>query len=146
MTMPLLLYMSTVWCIEKEYVSSLRERTLKTKKEKFDTHRDYLASPTNCCPPLPGHWPGCQINGPRTSGTYWNYDNKSWPGVAWESVVKKKWKNQTHRLMEDTRGNDHSSRNNWHDSGSWPSPGCSSWVHKTLSCSDQHILYLDWTA
>lgn len=98
-TMPLLPCMSTVWCIEKECVSSLGERILKTKKEKLDTHRGHLASPTNCCPPLPGHWPGCQINGPRTSRTYWNSDNKPWPGAAWESVVKKKWKNQTHRLI-----------------------------------------------
>lgn len=79
----------------------------KRTLENLGPPRDHLASPMNCWPPLPAVDLAIQQMVLRPVGP-----------IA--SIIKKKWMAQTYRQMEDTRGKDHSSRNNWQDSSNWP--------------------------
>lgn len=60
-----------------------------------------------------------------------------------KTIKKTVW---TPKLVKNTRGDDRSPRNYFQDPGNWLSPGCPSGVHRTLSCSNRGIFYLDWTA
>ena len=62
-------------------------------------------------------------------------------GTAWDSMVKKKWTAQTHKLMMNNRRTDHSPRNICQDSGNWPSPGYSSGVQKTFCVAQTKVCY-----
>lgn len=144
-SMFLLPVMSMVCSIEKEGFSVLGKKVGDIKKN-LGPSRDYLASPTNCCPPFPGCWPIWLPNkGPKTRGAYWYFDDIPWPCAAWDFMVKKKWTAQTRRLVEDTRGKDHSLRNNWQDCVTFTR--LLIWDPQNfLRCSDQNTFYLDRTA